>query len=521
MPLNKKRLFNELLTKFLLKYEDVDALIVSDHEGFIISGQKRASVDMELVSVLTALINPVLERIRDEFAFKKFGSASFDTEENRLLFISIDENITLSVVLDILASVDKISPYAYFLAEKTAQIIDANEDDIIQLDIPNFGTEIDTLSEASRIKEQIYQMRLDSGGIYKFKFIIVGDKAVGKSSIVRRFVDDKFSLDYRSTLGLNVLSHSMKFYGNEVYFSLWDLGGQAYFKRFRKAYYVGTQAAFIVFDVCERQTFSNIKIWYEELKEFLGNKNIPIIIVGNKIDLSDQRSVQYKEGIALVDELTRENTDGYISYIETSALTGENIEDSFSLISYHYIIKSKEREEQKLKENLMIQINSILNKNKKLVITFITENPFFSPGLQILNEVNSLCECDKLIDDKEKRLYEYSNGLLVKNFLFDNVDVADSDGVFVIFDARNMKQIDPKWKEVVVNIISNLKENKVILIGVRVSDETDWSEVMEEFNVNEYLEEKMISLLFFKIGFEYRLEIYDELEVMFSTIINL
>ena len=520
MPLNKKRLFNELLTKFLLKYEDVDALIVSDHEGFIISGQKRASVDMELVSVLTALINPVLERIRDEFAFKKFGSASFDTEENRLLFISIDENITLSVVLDILASVDKISPYAYFLAEKTAQIIDANEDDIIQLDIPNFGTEIDTLSEASRIKEQIYQMRLDSGGIYKFKFIIVGDKAVGKSSIVRRFVDDKFSLDYRSTLGLNVLSHSMKFYGNEVYFSLWDLGGQAYFKRFRKAYYVGTQAAFIVFDVCERETFSNIKIWYEELKEFLGNKNIPIIIVGNKIDLSDQRSVQYKEGIALVDELTRENTDGYISYIETSALTGENIEDSFSLISYHYIIKSKEREEQKLKENLMIQINSILNKNKKLVITFITENPFFSPGLQILNEVNSLCECDKLIDDKEKRLYEYSNGLLVKNFLFDNVDVADSDGVFVIFDARNMKQIDPKWKEVVVNIISNLKENKVILIGVRVSDETDWSEVMEEFNVNEYLEEKMISLLFFKIGFEYRLEIYDELEVMFSTIIN-
>ena len=520
MPLNKKRLFNELLTKFLLKYEDVDALIVSDHEGFIISGQKRASVDMELVSVLTALINPVLERIRDEFAFKKFGSASFDTEENRLLFISIDENITLSVVLDILASVDKISPYAYFLAEKTAQIIDANEDDIIQLDIPNFGMEIDTLSEASRIKEQIYQMRLDSGGIYKFKFIIVGDKAVGKSSIVRRFVDDKFSLDYRSTLGLNVLSHSMKFYGNEVYFSLWDLGGQAYFKRFRKAYYVGTQAAFIVFDVCERETFSNIKIWYEELKEFLGNKNIPIIIVGNKIDLSDQRSVQYKEGMALVDELTRENTDGYISYIETSALTGENIEDSFSLISYHYIIKSKEREEQKLKENLMIQINSILNKNKKLVITFITENPFFSPGLQILNEVNSLCECDKLIDDKEKRLYEYSNGLLVKNFLFDNVDVADSDGVFVIFDARNMKQIDPKWKEVVVNIISNLKENKVILIGVRVSDETDWSEVMEEFNVNEYLEEKMISLLFFKIGFEYRLEIYDELEVMFSTIIN-
>ncbi|GAH69289.1 unnamed protein product, partial [marine sediment metagenome] len=263
----------------------------------------------------------------------------------------------------------------------------------------------------------------------------------------------------------------------------------------------------IVFDVCKRETFANVKVWHRELKDFLHKKNIPIVIVGNKIDLSDQRKVQYKDGMELVDELTRENTDSDFSYIETSALTGENIKDSFSLIAYHYIIKSKEREEQKLKENLMIQINSILNKNKKLVITFITENPFWSPGLQILNEVNNLYECDKILDDKEKRLYQYSNGLLVKNFLFDNIDVADSDGVFVIFDARDNKHIDPKWKDVVVNIISNLKENKVALIGVRVSEETDWSNIMEEFNINEYLEEKMVSLLFFKIGFEYRLEI--------------
>ena len=520
MSVSKKRLFNELLTKFLLKYEDVDALIVSDHEGFIIAGQKRASIDLELVSVLTALINPVLERIRDEFAFKKFGSASFDTEENRLFFISIDEDTTLSVVLNTMASVDKISPYAYFLAEKTAQIINAEESENIQVDIPTFGTEVDDVKDESRIKEQIYQMRLDSGGVYKFKFIIVGDKAVGKSSIVRRFVENKFSLDYRSTLGLNVLSHSMNFYGNEVNFMLWDLGGQAYFQRFRKTYYMGAQAAFIVFDVCERDSFRNVTAWYNELEEFLDNKNIPIVIVGNKIDLSNQRVIQYKEGIELVDTLSRKNSEGDFSYIETSALTGENIGDAFNLISYHYITKSKEREEQKLRVALMDQINFILNKNKKLEITFITENPFWSPGLQILNEINSLCECDKIIDNKEKRLYQYSNGLLIKNFLFDSIDVAESDGVFVIFDARNKEHIDPKWREVVIDIINNLQENKVILIGVRVSEEIDWSDIMEEFDVSEYLEEKMVSLLFFKIGFEYRLEIYDELEVMFSAIIN-
>jgi small GTP-binding protein len=520
MSLIKKQYFNELFTKFLLKYDDVDALIASDREGFIIGGQKRASVDMELVSVLTTLINPVLERIREEFAFKKFGSASFDTDENRLLFISIDDDTTLSVVLNTLASVDKISPYIYFLAEKTAQIMNASEEDVIQVDIPIFGTEIDETSETGRLKEQIYQMHLNSGGSYKFKFIIVGDKAVGKTSIVRRFVDNKFSLDYRSTLGLNVLSHTLDFYGNEVNFLLWDLGGQEYFKRFRKTYYIGAQAAFIVFDVCERDSFSNIKKWYNELNEHIGKSNIPIVIVGNKIDLLDSRTIKYKEGVMLVDELSQQNTNSDFSYIETSALTGENVGDAFNLIAYHYIMLSNEREEKKLRKNLMDQLNSILNKIKKLEITIITENPFWSPGLQILNEVNSMCECDKVIDDKEKRLYEYSNGLLIKNLLFDNIEVAESDGVFIIFDARNKDHIDPKWKEVVINIIQELHENKIILIGIRVSDELDWSDILEEFNVNEYLEEKVVSLLFFKIGLEYRIEIYDQLEVMFSTILN-
>jgi len=521
MTLNKKRLFNELLTNFLLVNEDVEALIISDREGFIIAGQKKASTDMELVSVLTALINPLLERMREEFAFKKFGSASFDTEKNRLLFISIDENVTLSVVLNVLASVDTISPYAYFLAEKTAQIIFAREGDLIQVNIPNFEVESNASESTSRIKEQIYQLRLDSGGIYKFKFIIIGDSSVGKTSIIRRFVENKFTLDYRATLGLNVLSHSIKFYGNEVSLSLWDVGAQDYFKRFRKTYYVGAQAAFIVFDVCNRESFDNVKIWYKELEEFLGNKKIPITIVGNKVDLSGQRIIRYKNGVALVDELSKEFTGGDFSYIETSALTGENIGDAFSLIAYHYIMKSKEREEQKLKKSLMVQINSILNKNKNLIISFVTDSPFWSPGLQILNDVNNLCECEKVIDDKEKRLYKYSNGLLIRNFIFDNLDITDSDGVFVIFDARDKEHIGPNWKEVVINIIQNLSENKVALIGVRVSDQSDWSNIMEEFNVNEYLEKKMISLLFFKIGFEYRLEIYDQLEVMFNAIINL
>ncbi|MFX1269491.1 MAG: hypothetical protein ACFFAK_16140, partial [Promethearchaeota archaeon] len=210
--------------------------------------------------------------------------------------------------------------------------------------------------------------------------------------------------------------------------------------------------------------------------------------------------------------------EGGISFIETSALTGESIEDAFNLIAYHYIMRSIEIEEQRLKLDLMNILNSILDKNEKLVISFITENPLWSPGLQILTEINKLCDCEKVKDDKENRLYEYSNGLVIKNFLFNDFDVSDSDGVFIIFDAREKDHIEPKWKETVINIINNITENKVALIGIRVSEAIDWSQLMEEFNINNYLENKMISLLFFKIGIEYRLEIYDQLEVMLNTI---
>jgi len=145
----------------------------------------------------------------------------------------------------------------------------------------------------------------------------------------------------------------------------------------------------------------------------------------------------------------------------------------------------------------------------------------WDPGFQTILNLESLGEYSKLKDSIKEKLYPYKNGLILSSFAYDDFNLSNSDGVFCIFDARDRAHIEQKWKDVVVNIINNLKESKVALIGVRVSDETDWSNIMEEFNVNQYLEKKMVSLLFFKIGFEYRLEIYDQLDVMFSTITNL
>ncbi len=124
----------------------------------------------------------------------------------------------------------------------------------------------------------------------------------------------------------------------------------------------------------------------------------------------------------------------------------------------------------------------------------------------------------KIKDDRDEKLYKFPNGVILRSYLYHNFEIVDTDGAFCIFDARDKNHINPEWRDVVVKIINDMEENKVALIGIRVSDKSDWSSILEELNVNELLEQKMVSLLFFKVGLEYRLEIYDQLKVMLNTI---
>ncbi|MFX0011641.1 MAG: GTP-binding protein, partial [Candidatus Hermodarchaeota archaeon] len=353
MSTTKKQLFESIFNNFLNQNSEVEAIIVSDQDGLIIAGEKRMDIDLEIVSFLTAVVNPIIERVRDEFSFKKFGTASIDTDEHRLLFVLINEATTLSLVIQSLGSIDDIAPYAYFLAEKTAQILESNEQSIQSISIPDFKFAVE-LVESDRIKNQIYQSKVQQGGLYRFKFIVIGDHEVGKTSIIRMFVEGNFLEVYRATIGLNVLSHEFIAFGNKINIMLWDIGAQKYFKRYRKTYYNGAQAAFIVFDLTNRKSFENINYWNNELQEFMENKDIPIIIVGNKTDLVEQRQVSYEEGIQLAKDLSmltsfsdstsmsdysdlsgiEDSSHTKISYIETSARTGERIQDAFNLISY-------------------------------------------------------------------------------------------------------------------------------------------------------------------------------------------
>jgi small GTP-binding protein len=512
---NRKRLFDEILNNFLERFSDLEAIIISDQEGFVIAGEKRKDTDsnIELISVLTTLINPVLERIRNEFSFKKFGTASFDTAEHRLLFITIDEERILSLIFNSMASVEKVAPYTYFLAEKTAQILNIKGDELIQLKIPDFEYEKE---RHEKLKESICQSDSDECVSYSFKFVIVGNHEVGKTSLIRQFVERKFTRDYRATIGLNIFAYDFDFQGNELNLQLWDIGAQQYFRRFRRIYYKGAEAAFIVFDITNRDSFEKVKDWYKELIELIDEIDIPIVLVGNKIDLAEQRAVSTAEGEALAKSLSENG----IEYIETSALTGNNVKDAFELIAYHYIIKSKKKEKDKIYESLIEAINSTLKELVILELTFITENLNWNPGFQSIVNIENLGDYSKLKDNFNEKLYPYKNGLIISSYNYSEFNLSNSDGVFIIFDARGKEHIDPEWKETLMKIIIKLRKKRAVIVGLRVSDDKNYPQLMEEFVIDKDLEEKIVSVLFLKIGTDYREKIYDHIILMLELIVS-
>ncbi len=515
MPISRQDVFSKLLNNFLLVYADVEAIIVSDEEGLKIAGEKRKDIELDIVSLLSAIVNPILDRIRSEFAFKKFGTAAFDTDDYRLLFISIENNFTVILILKNTASIDEIAPYGMFLAERVDQILSTDDYDSIQVDIPDFKYKAESID---RLKKQLYTIRMDAGKTFRFKFIILGDMEVGKTSLCRRFTENVFSNDYKATIGLNVLTHEVSFMDNKVGLLIWDLSGQDLFKRYRKVYYAGAQAAFIVFDVTNRKSFEHIKTWYEELHQFLPNaSDIPIIILGNKTDLVDKRVINHVDISNIANVFDARDLPKF-SYVETSALTGFNVPEAFNLIIYQYVMKETQKESIKIKNELFSKISEILKKNKRFNLTFFTENPLYNPALQLVVEIAELGLYQNPLDTELEKHITYSNGLFLKSYAKELKFVGDADGIYCLFDGRKVEHVKDEWKAILDKILEQVSPNKTIVVGIQVSKNINWSTFVKEFEPSSHLEKKMVALMFFKIEENDRNDVFEQLKILLDSV---
>ncbi|KAL1328081.1 hypothetical protein HN51_038021 [Arachis hypogaea] len=159
----------------------------------------------------------------------------------------------------------------------------------------------------------------------KYKLVFLGDQSVGKTSIITRFMYDKFDTTYQATIGIDFLSKTMYLEDRTVRLQLWDTAGQERFRSLIPSYIRDSSVAVIVYDVANRQSFLNTTKWVEEVRQERGT-DVIIVLVGNKTDLVDKRQVSIEEGEAKTRELE-------VMFIETSAKAGFNIKPLFRKIA--------------------------------------------------------------------------------------------------------------------------------------------------------------------------------------------
>ncbi|MFX0082514.1 MAG: Rab family GTPase [Candidatus Hodarchaeota archaeon] len=173
--------------------------------------------------------------------------------------------------------------------------------------------------------------------LYVFKIIIVGSAAVGKTSLLHRFVENKFNFRYKLTIGADFLSKVIEGYPNPETTSklqIWDIGGQERYKFLRSSFFDGANGALVVFDISRWHTYEELNDWISDLREFAG-ENVPFILIGNKLDLIKEIYGEYDKESA---EEFAKSEKSY--FIETSAKTGENVEGAFLNLT-HKMIKNQ------------------------------------------------------------------------------------------------------------------------------------------------------------------------------------
>jgi len=171
------------------------------------------------------------------------------------------------------------------------------------------------------------------------KLVLCGSYGVGKTSIRRNYMGETFIQDHLSTLGADFAVKRVDVKPQVVLeLQIWDLAGQPGFESLRRRFFKGSAAALMVFDLTRESTFEDLDSWFEQLWSSQKSKDIPIAIIGNKIDLADAAHEEKVKNYIknLKEEHGLENT--YLSYYTTSAKTGENIQTVFAEISetlYH------------------------------------------------------------------------------------------------------------------------------------------------------------------------------------------
>jgi len=179
-----------------------------------------------------------------------------------------------------------------------------------------------------------------------FKVCLIGDGYVGKTSVRRKYLGKVFKANYIATLGVDFATKALWYDDTPTNLVIWDIAGQPVFQSLRKRYYEGCSGIILVYSVIDRISFDSASKWLVEAHGFMGRLP-PLIIAGNKIDLRPSHpkdeTVSFEEGAEFTKKIGEKMKTPAI-FIETSALTGENIDDAFDVLTEMMFTGGKPKE---------------------------------------------------------------------------------------------------------------------------------------------------------------------------------
>ena len=167
---------------------------------------------------------------------------------------------------------------------------------------------------------------------YTFKILTLGESGVGKTCILRRFVENKFSKNHLATIGIDFKTKTISIKGYEVKLKIWDTAGQERFRNITNQYYKGADGIILVYDLTNKESMLKIKDWMEQIQQNTTSSEIALVLVANKVDLN--RVITNDESLSLSQQLK-------IKSFETSALSGDGIDEIFQYLTMEIINKKK------------------------------------------------------------------------------------------------------------------------------------------------------------------------------------
>ncbi|XVF22987.1 hypothetical protein REPUB_Repub12eG0218200 [Reevesia pubescens] len=182
----------------------------------------------------------------------------------------------------------------------------------------------------SSLQRDYFNQKID----YVFKVVLIGDSAVGKSQLLGRFARNEFNIDSKATIGVEFQTKTLFIDHKTVKAQIWDTAGQERYRAVTNAYYRGAVGAMLVYDITKRQSFDHVARWLEELRGH-ADKNVVVMLVGNKSDLVSLRAVPLEDAMEFAQRET-------LFFTETSALEATNVESAFvTVLTEIYRIISK------------------------------------------------------------------------------------------------------------------------------------------------------------------------------------